>query len=80
MATKKTRFSISGINHAVGIPREFHLNGDNIETQLRGDTQILLPQRLSWAPLLDSLKKFTGDFMAQSRQQPAIHKRKRLFA
>jgi hypothetical protein len=29
---------------------------------------------------MDSLKKFTADFMAQGRRQPAIQRRKRPFA
>ena len=66
MATKKTRLSMSGNGHAVQIPRKF---------QLSGNTQIIHPQKLSWAPLTDSLKKFTADFMAQGRRQPAIQKR-----
>ena len=61
MATKKTRLSMSGNSHAVQIPRKF---------QLSGNTQII-----HWAPLMDSLKKFTADFMAQERRQLAIQKR-----
>ena len=80
MATKKTRFSIEDNIHPDRIPREFQLDSDKIEIQPHGNTQVLRPQQLSWAPLLDSLKKFTGDFMAQGRRQPALHKRKRPFA
>jgi virulence-associated protein VagC len=61
MATKKTRLSMSGNSHAVKIPRKF---------QLRGHAQIIHPQKLSWAPLMDSLKKFSTDYMAQGRRQP----------
>ena len=66
MATKKTRLSMSGNSHPVQIPRKF---------QLSANTQIVHPQKLSWAPLMDSLKKFTADFMERGRRQPAIQKR-----
>lgn len=75
MAAKKTRLSISRNSHAVRIPKEFKLDGDKIETQSRGNTQIIHPQKLSWAPLMDSLKKFSADFMAQGRRQTAIKNR-----
>ena len=66
MATKKTRFFMSGNSHAVQIPREI---------QQRGNTLVIRPKKLSWAPLMDSLTKFTADFMEQGRRQPAIQNR-----
>ena len=60
MATKKTRLSMSENRHAVQIPRKF---------QLSGNTQIIYPQKLSWVLLMDSLKKFSADFMVQGRRQ-----------
>ena len=80
MATKKTRLFMSGNSQAVRIPREFQLDGDEVEIQQRGNTLIIRPKKISWAPLMDSLKKFTADFMAQRRRQPAVQKRKRPFA
>jgi antitoxin VapB len=77
MATKKTRLFMSGNSQAVRIPREFQLDGDEVEIQRRGNTLVIRPKKLSWAPLMDSLKKFTADFMAQGRRQPAVQKRKR---
>ena len=47
---------------------------------MSGNTLIIRPEKLSWAPLMDSLNKFTADFMAQGRRQPAVQKRKRPFA
>ena len=80
MATKKTRLSMSENSRAVGIPREFQLDGDKIDIQPLGNTPVFHPQKLSWTPLMDSPKKFSEDFMAQGRLQPAIQRRKRLFA
>jgi len=80
MATRKTRLFMSGNSQAVRIPREFQLDGDEVEIRQRGNALVIRPKKLSWAPLMDSLKKFTDDFMAQGRRQPAIQKRKRPFA
>lgn len=80
MVTKKTRLFMSGNSQAVRIPREFRLDGDEVEIQQRGNTLVIRPKKLSWAPLMDSLKKFTADFMAEGRGQPAVQKRKRPFA
>lgn len=61
MATKKTQLSMSGNGHAVKMPRKF---------QLMDNTQIIHPRKLSWAPLMNSLKKFSTDFMGHGRRQP----------
>jgi antitoxin VapB len=79
MASKKTRLFMSGNSQAVRIPREFQLEGEEVEIQRRGNTLVIRPKKLSWTPLTDSLKKFTEDFMGQGRRQPAIQKRKRSF-
>jgi antitoxin VapB len=80
MATKKTWLFMSGNSQAVRIPREFQLGGNEVEIQQCGDTLVIHPKKLSRAPLMDSLKKFTADFMVQERRQTAIQKRKRPFA
>jgi antitoxin VapB len=48
------------------------LSGDKIEIQQRGNTQVIRPPKSSWHPLIESLEKFSADFMTQGRQQPAI--------
>ncbi len=55
---------MSGNSQVVRIPREFKLDGDEVEIQQRGNTLVIRPKKFSWAPLMDSLKKFTADFMA----------------
>ena len=80
MAVKTTRLFMSGNSQAVRIPREFKLDGDEVEILRRGNTLVIRPKKLSWAPLVDSLKEFSSDFMQQGRQQPALQKRKRPFA
>ena len=42
---------------------------------MNANSLVIRPKNLSWAPLMDSLKKFTADFMVQGRRQPAIQTR-----
>jgi hypothetical protein len=44
---------------------------------MKGNSQ--RPKKISWAPLMDSLKKFTADFIEHGRRQPTVQNRKRLF-
>lgn len=79
-AKKNTRLFMSGNSQAVRIPREFQLEGDEVEIQRRGNTLIIRPKKQTWQPLTDSLAMFTEDFMAGGRVQPPLQKRKRTFA
>ena len=67
----------SGNSQAVRIPREFHLDDDEVEIRRRGRTLVLEPRKRSWTPLFESLDKFTDDFMGEGRKQPALQKRRR---
>jgi antitoxin VapB len=69
----------SGNSQAVRIPKEFKLEGDEVEIRRRGDSLVLRPKAHSWEPLLDSLTRFTDDFLADGRQQPTLQKRDRSF-
>jgi antitoxin VapB len=69
----------SGNSQAVRIPREFHLEDDEVEIRRKGDSLILRPKKRSWAMLFESLDKFTDDFMAEGRNQPPMQKRRRTF-
>lgn len=69
----------SGNSQAVRIPKEFQLQGDEVEIRRRGDQLILRPKSHSWATLIDSLAKFTDDFLDDGRQQPPVQKRDRAF-
>ena len=77
---KKTKIFMSGNSQAVRIPREFQLEGDEVEIQRRGNTLIIRPKKQTWQSLSDSLAMFTDDFMEEGRQQPPIQKRKPPFA
>lgn len=67
---KTTKIFRSGNSQAVRIPKEFHMEGDEVEIIKKGATLVLLPKRKSWAALIESLQKFTDDFMESGRKQP----------
>lgn len=76
---KTAKIFMSGNSQAVRIPKEFQLEGDEVEIQKRGDALVLRPKKRSWAALLAGLKKFTDDFMENGRRQPPVQKRRRAF-
>lgn len=80
MASKTTRLFFSGNSQAVRIPREFQMDGDEVEIRRRGKTLVLTPKKKSWSQLANSLKKFTPDFMGKGRRQPSTQRRKRPFS
>jgi antitoxin VapB len=63
----------------VRIPKEFHVEGEEVEIRRHGDALLLLPRKRSWAALIESLDKFTEDFMADGCRQPPLQKRRRAF-
>lgn len=69
----------SGNSQAVRIPKEFQLESDEVEIRRRGDSLVLRPKAQSWEPLIDSLTKFTDDFLAGGRRQSPPQKRDRAF-
>ena len=70
----------SGNSQAVRIPKEFKLDGDKVEIQKRRNTLVLSPTKKSWAALIESLDRFTDDFMKEGRKQHPVQKRNRPFS
>ena len=66
----------SGNSQAVRIPQEFHLDGEEVEIRKRGRSLIIRPKRPSWAALIESLGKFSDDFMENGRNQPPAQNRR----
>ncbi|MBW2368447.1 MAG: antitoxin, partial [Deltaproteobacteria bacterium] len=59
----------NGRSQAVRLPKEFRLVGNDVYIQKIGKMVILIPKDDPWASLVDSLDKFTDDFM-ETRDQP----------
>ena len=77
---KTAKIFRSGNSQAVRIPKEFQMEGDEVEIQRKGNALVLRPKKKSWTSLIKSLEQFTEDFMAQGRKQPRIQKRGKLFS
>ena len=67
----------SGNSQAVRIPKEFHIDDEEVEIRRKGRAIVLEPRKRSWTSLFESLGKFTDDFMAEGRNQPPVQKRRR---
>jgi antitoxin VapB len=76
---KTAKIFRSGNSQAVRIPKEFQLEGSEVEIIKKGASLVLRPCRRSWAPLFDSLNKFSDDFMKGGRKQLRLEKRKNPF-
>jgi antitoxin VapB len=79
-AMKTANIFMSRHSHAVRVLKEFQLEGDEVKIQKQENVLVLRPKKKSWAALIESLKKFTDDFMAKGRRQPPLPKRGRAFA
>lgn len=77
---KTAKIFRSGNSQAVRIPKEFQMESDEVEIQRRGEVLVLRPKRKSWKALVQSLQKFTDDFMENGRQQPRAEKRGKAFS
>lgn len=76
---KMAKIFRSGNSQAVRIPKEFQLDGDEVEIQRQGATLVLRPKRGSWTAWAENLKKFSDDFMKDGRKQSQPQKRKPAF-
>lgn len=77
---KTAKIFRSGNSQAVRIPKEFQMEGDEVEILKRGSSLVLRPKKASWNTLVQSLQKFTADFMEGGRKQPKLQKRSRAFS
>jgi antitoxin VapB len=75
---KIARLFRNGQSQAVRLPKEYRFTGEKVLIKKVGNALILLPQKGSWTPLLESLNRFSDDFM-ETRQQPGQRSRERLF-
>jgi antitoxin VapB len=67
----------NGQSQAVRLPREFRFEGDFVYVKKSGNAVILIPAQGAWGALVDSLAKFSDDFMTE-RSQPRAQKREAL--
>ena len=75
---KTAKLFQNGQSQAVRLPKEFRFEGDEVIIRRSGNTVVLIPAKHSWDVLVDSLDKFSADFM-ENRDQPAQQNREDLF-
>lgn len=76
---KTAKLFRNGQSQAVRLPKEFRFDGEEVFIKKAGNTVVLIPTTHSWNSLLDSLNKFTPDFM-EDRNQPDQQAREDVFA
>jgi len=67
----------NGRSQAVRLPKEFRFKGDDVYVKKLDNIVMLFPMEDPWIPLINSLDKFTDDFMIE-RDQPALDKREKI--
>ncbi len=66
---KTAKLFRNGKSQAVRLPKEFRFDDDHVYVKKSGNVVVLIPVHDSWQSLVDSLDKFTDDFMSD-REQP----------
>lgn len=77
---KTAKIFRSGNSQAVRIPKEFQMQGEEVEIERKGEVLLLKPKKRSWDAFNESLGKFTDDFMKDGRNQAQVQKRGRAFS
>jgi antitoxin VapB len=74
---KTARLFANGQSQAVRLPKEFRFEGDFVYVKKSGDAVVLLPAKGIWNSLVESLDKFSDDYMSE-RDQPGEQEREAL--
>ncbi|MBZ5536273.1 MAG: type II toxin-antitoxin system VapB family antitoxin [Acidobacteriia bacterium] len=68
----------NGRSQAVRLPKEFAFAGKEVFIKKISGVVVLIPKSDPWRPFLESLERFSGDFMGSGRYQGAFEKRRRM--
>ena len=71
---KTAKLFQNGQSQAVRLPKEFRFEDDHVFVKKSGNIVVLIPTKNSWDTLIQSLDKFSDDFMFE-RKQPKMQKR-----
>lgn len=74
----KAKLFRNGKRQAVLLPEEYRFEGSSVYIKKVGNAVMLIPEQDPWQPLLDSLGKFSDDFM-EDRVQPPVQDRGNMF-
>ena len=65
---KTAKLFRNGQSQAVRLPKEFRFKDNQVFIKKSGNIVMLIPAKNSWDSLLNSLNKFSNDFMAVKNQ------------
>ena len=60
----------NGKSQAIRLPKEYRFQGSTVYVKRIGNAVVLIPEQDSWQTLIESLDKFSDDFMNERRQPP----------
>ena len=64
----------NGRSQAIRLPKEYRFQGDEVYINKIDDIVVIMPKNKKMASLMNTIDKFTGDFM-EERNQPAAQSR-----
>ena len=67
---KTAKLFHNGRSQAVRLPKECRFDGDDVYIKKYDDMVILIPKKSEWAPLFNSLSKFSDDFLTERGDTP----------
>ncbi len=76
---KTAKLFQNGQSQAVRLPKEFRFEGQEVFIKKMGTAIIIFPIENPWGSLVNSLSKFSNDFM-ETRNQPEQQDRDDLFS
>lgn len=76
---KTAKLFQNGQSQAVRLPKEFRFEGQSVFIKKMGSAIVLFPIENPWGSLVNSLSKFSNDFM-ETRNQPEQQDRDDLFS
>ena len=65
---KTAKLFRNGQSQAVRLPKEFRFKDNQVFIKKSGNIVMLIPAKNSWDSLLNSINKFSNDFMAVRKQ------------
>ncbi|MBI4826630.1 MAG: antitoxin [Nitrospirae bacterium] len=68
---KTAKIFQNGQSQAVRLPKEFRFKDDHVYVKKSGNIVMLIPAKDSWESLIDSLDRFSDDFMKERKQPKA---------
>ena len=68
----------NGNSQAIRLPKKYKLKGKEAYITKVGDAIVILPMKQKWNSLIDSLDKFSVDFLTK-RIQPELETRDEIF-